>query len=369
MTQSARAAIVDQAKAEFRLADVEIDDPGPHEVRIRIVATGLCHTDLAVRDGMLPTNFPVVLGHEGAGVIEAAGEHVHGLKKGDSVVLSYGSCGDCRPCMEGDPAYCDDFTDLNFLNKRLGSEGKVLKDDVNAAFFQQSSFATYAIAHERNVVKVPDEAPLKLLGPLGCGIQTGAGAVLNTLAPRAGTSLAVSGVGSVGLSAVMAAKLVGCHPIIAIDMQEERLKLAQELGATHTIKANEGEVPEMVREIAPKGVDAVIECSGAKPAARAGWAALANRGSLLIVGAPPGGTDYDFDANEHILSGRKIIGCVEGDSVVKVFIPRLIQHYLDGNFPFDRLVSEYSFEEINTAVHDMEEGKAIKPILIMSEDG
>ena len=289
MTQAARAAIVDKAEAEFRLADVQIDDPGPHEVRLRIVATGLCHTDLAVRDGMLPTNFPVVLGHEGAGIIEAAGKHVDGLKTGDRIVLSYGSCGGCRPCMEGDPAYCDDFTDLNFLNRRLGSTADVFKDGVNAAFFQQSSFATYAIAHERNVVKVPDEAPLKLLGPLGCGIQTGAGAVLNTLAPRAGTSIAVSGVGSVGLSAVMAAKLAGCHPIIAIDMQEERLTLAKELGATHTIKADEGEVPELVREIAPKGVDAVIECSGAKPAARAGWASLANRGALLISARRPAG--------------------------------------------------------------------------------
>ncbi|MAN72980.1 MAG: alcohol dehydrogenase [Henriciella sp.] len=368
MPQKARAAIVDKSEAEFRIADVEIDEPGPHEVRVKLVATGLCHTDLAVRDGVLPANFPVVLGHEGAGVVEAAGAHVHDLKEGDRVVLSYGSCGDCRPCMEGDPAYCDHFTDLNFLNKRLGSDKPVLGGEVNGAFFQQSSFATFAIAHERNVVKVPDEAPLKLLGPLGCGIQTGAGAVLNTLAPRAGTSIAVSGVGSVGLSAVMAAKLAGCHPIIAIDMQEERLKLASELGATHTINAGDGEVPEMVRKIAPEGVDAVIECSGAKPAARAGWAALANRGSLLVVGAPPGGTDYDFDANEHILSGRKIVGCVEGDSVVKVFIPRLIQHYLDGNFPFDRLVSEYPFEDINKAVHDMEEGKAIKPVLIMDKD-
>ena len=369
MPQNAKAAIAQSAEAEFELKDVEIDDPGPHEVRIRIVATGLCHTDLAVRDGMLPTNFPVVLGHEGAGIVEATGDHVRDIKTGDKVVLSYGSCGHCRPCMEGDPAYCAEFTDLNFLNKRLGSDEKVIKGDVNAAFFQQSSFATYAIAHERNVVKVTDDAPLKLLGPLGCGIQTGAGAVLNTLAPRSGTSIAVSGVGSVGLSAVMAAKLTGCYPIIAIDMNEERLKLATELGATHTINAGDAEVPEAVREIAQEGVDAVIECSGAKPAARAGWAALANRGSLLIVGAPPGGTDYDFDANEHILSGRKIIGCVEGDSVVKVFIPRLIQHYLDGDFPFDRLISEYDFEDINKAVHDMEEGKAIKPILIMDTAG
>ncbi|WP_018149249.1 NAD(P)-dependent alcohol dehydrogenase [Henriciella marina] len=367
MTQSARAAIAEKKEAEFKLSDVEISDPGPHEVRIRIIATGVCHTDLAVRDGMLPTNFPVVLGHEGAGIIESAGAHVHDLKEGDRVVLSYGSCGHCRPCMEGDPAYCDDFTDLNFLNKRLGSDEGALGGEVHGAFFQQSSFSTYAIAHERNVVKVGDEAPLKLLGPLGCGIQTGAGAVLNTLAPRAGTSIAVSGVGSVGLSAVMAAKLAGCHPIIAIDMNEERLTLAKELGATHAINAGDGEVPEMVRKIAPEGVDAVIECSGAKPAARAGWAALANRGSLVIVGAPPGGTDYDFDANEHILSGRRIIGCVEGDSVVKVFIPRLIQHYLDGDFPFDRLISEYRFEDINTAVHDMEEGKAIKPVLIMED--
>lgn len=365
MPQTARAAIVEQAESEFELKSVEIDDPGPHEVRIKIVATGLCHTDLSVKGGNLPTNFPVVLGHEGAGIVDAVGEHVRDVAAGDRVVLSYGSCGHCRPCMEGDPAYCAEFNDLNFMNKRLGGDKSPVGEGLNGAFFQQSSFATYALAHERNVAKVGDEAPLKLLGPLGCGIQTGAGAVLNTLQPKAGTSIAISGVGSVGLSAVMAARLAGCHPIIAIDMNEDRLDLAKELGATHTVKAG-GDVPKAVREIVPEGVDAAIECAGVDKAARAAWASLANRGTLVVVGAPPMGVEYAYDANEQILSGRKIVGCVEGDSIIKVFIPRLIDHYLAGDFPFDRLIKEYPFDDINKAVEEMEAGEVIKPVLIMN---
>lgn len=365
----AKVAVVSKKGKEFEFKDVEIAKPVAHEVLIKIVATGLCHTDLSVKDGNLPTNYPVVLGHEGAGVVEEIGEHVTDVKVGDHVVLSYGSCGHCRPCQEGDAAYCTKFEPLNFTNERQGSKEPIIKEGkktINAAFFQQSSFGTFAIAHQRNTVKISKKVDLKLMGPLGCGIQTGAGTVMNTLNPNPGTSIAVFGVGSVGLSAIMAAKNAGCGQIIAVDILPKRLTLAKKLGATHTVNSKKSkDVPAQIRKIIETGVDYAVEASGIKEVAQMAFDTLSNRGTLAIVGAPPGGTEYAFDANNLILTGRKVVGVVEGDSVVKVFIPRLIDLYQQGRFPFDELVKYYKFKDINKAVHDMEGGKVIKPILKM----
>lgn len=368
MSVTAHVAVAASEEAEFTFKDVPLSEPGPHEVLIRIRATGLCHTDLSVRDGNLPTHFPVVLGHEGAGVVEKVGAHVEGLEAGDHVVLSYGSCGGCRPCREGAPAYCLKLNDLNFMNERQGGDGAVFEDDeLHGAFFQQSSFGTYALAHERNTVKVTQDADLALLGPLGCGIQTGAGTVMNALQPPAGSSIAVFGVGSVGLSAVMAAKLCGCAQIIAVDLNPSRLELAKELGATHTVNGDDQDAVEAIRELLPQGVDFSVECTGNDKVARQSIDALANRGTMAVVGAPPMGTEYTFDANDVLMGGKRIIGVIEGDSVVKEYIPTLIDLYLQGRFPFDRLIQRYPFEKLNEAVEDMEAGKAIKPVLEMPD--
>ncbi|TVZ53353.1 NAD(P)-dependent alcohol dehydrogenase [Dokdonia sp. Hel_I_53] len=365
----AQIAVIEEAGEEFTMKHVNISEPNSHEILIKIVATGLCHTDVAVKDGNLPTNYPVVLGHEGAGVVEKVGSHIKDIRKGDHVVLSYGSCGACKPCQEGDPAYCEDFNPLNFMNKRQGGEDPIYKNEhknINGAFFQQSSFGTYALAHHRNVVKITKEVDLKLMGPLGCGIQTGAGTVMNTLNPNPGTSIAVYGVGSVGLSAIMAAKNAGCSKIIAVDINTERLSLAKELGATDTVNSKEVKNPiKAIKKIVEKGVDFAIEASGIEKVAQLAFNSLAQRGTLAIVGAPPGETMYGFDANDLILSGRKIIGVVEGDSIVKIYIPRLIELYKQGKFPFDKLVTFYDFKDINEALLDMHDGKVIKPILTM----
>jgi len=240
------------------------------------------------------------------------------------------------------------------------------KKDINGAFFQQSSFATYALAHERNTVKISKKVDLKLMGPLGCGIQTGAGTVMNTLNPNPGSSIAVFGVGSVGLAAIMAAKNAGCATIIALDINDKRLRLAKKLGATHTINSEINDPKEKVSKITNEaGVDYAVEASGIKEVAEQAFSILANRGTLAIVGAPPMETTYAFDANDMILSGRKVIGVVEGDSVVKVYIPRLIELYQQGRFPFDKLIKFYKFKDINKAVKDMHDGKVIKPVLEM----
>jgi len=359
-------AVVRAKEQPFSIEPARIRGPRNDEVLVRIVATGLCHTDLIVRDQYYPVPLPAVLGHEGAGVIEAVGPDVQDLKIGDHVVLTYGACGHCNPCSGGHGAYCRDFYGLNFGGGALdGStaiqdpQGQPLHDH----FFAQSSFATYALSRENNAIKVPDEAPIELLGPLGCGIQTGAGAVINSLKVGAGSSFASFGAGAVGLSAVMAARVAGATTIIAIDVVPSRLQLATELGATHTINSREVDVVAAVREITGGGVAFALESTGRAEVLEQGIQALAGLGVIGVVGAPKLGTTARFDINDLLLGGRSIRGIVEGDSVPKVFIPQLVQLYQQGRFPFDKLVRFYPLDQINQAAQDSTQGITLKPIL------
>ena len=360
------AAVVRDKGGAFQLEQASIGEPGPREVLVRVVATGVCHTDILVRDQNLPSPLPAVLGHEGAGVVEAIGSDVHSISLGDHVVMSFMSCGFCRSCEEGHPAYCENFSALNFAGGRADgstatydSHGHALHDH----FFGQSSFGTYAMAHERNIVKVPKEAPLELLGPLGCGIQTGAGAVLNALKVPAGASFAVFGAGAVGLSAVMAARLAGAAKIIAVDVTPSRLDLAKELGATHVMNSRETDPVDATQEITGGGADFTLESSGRPDVLRQAIDALGVHGTCGIVGAPKIGTEAAFDVNAVMLPGKRIMGIVEGDSVPQVIIPQLVALFLQGRFPFDKLVQFYPLEEINRATADSEKGTTIKPIL------
>ena len=359
-------AVVREKEKPFTIEKARIRGPKDDEVLVRVIATGLCHTDLIVRDQYYPVPLPAVLGHEGAGVIEALGPGVKDLKVGDHVVLTYGACGHCNPCSGGHGAYCKDFFGLNFGGGEL--DGSTAIEDPHGQplhdhFFAQSSFATYALSRENNAIKVPEDAPLELLGPLGCGIQTGAGAVINSLKVRAGSSFASYGAGAVGLSAVMAARVAGATTIIAIDVVPSRLELAKELGATHTINSREVDVIEAVRSISGGGVDFALESTGRPEVLEQGIEALAGLGVIGVVGAPKLGTKAAFDINNLLLGGRSIRGIVEGDSVPKVFIPQLVQLYQQGRFPFDKLVKFYPLEQINQAAEDSTKGITLKPIL------
>lgn len=359
-------AVAREKEKPFTIEKARIRGPKDDEVLVRVVATGLCHTDLIVRDQYYPVPLPAVLGHEGAGVIEALGPGVKDLKVGDHVVLTYGACGHCDPCSGGHGAYCKDFFGLNFGGGELDGStaiqdphGQPLHDH----FFAQSSFATYALSRENNAIKVPADAPLELLGPLGCGIQTGAGAVINSLKVRAGSSFAAYGAGAVGLSAVMAARVAGATTIIAIDVVPSRLELARELGATHTINSHEVDVIEAVRAITAGGVDFALESTGRTEVLEQGIEALGGLGVIGVVGAPKLGVKAAFDVNNLLLGGRSIRGIVEGDSVPKVFIPQLVQLYQQGRFPFDKLVRFYPLEQINQAAEDSLKGITLKPVL------
>lgn len=361
-----KAAIVRETGGAMSIEDVRIGEPADDEVLVRIVATGICHTDLSVRDQLLPMPLPAVLGHEGSGVVEAVGRAVTNVVPGDHVVMSYAWCGSCDLCHSGHPAHCENVLPQCFGGSRAdGSTG--ITDStgtpVHDHFFAQSSFAEYALANMRNVVKVPKDLPLELLAPLGCGLQTGAGAVLQAMKVKPGSSFVAFGIGAVGLAAVMAAKVAGATKVIAVDINPDRLKLAAEVGATHTINAKETDVVAKIQEITGKGADFALEASGVGSVLRQAIDCLGIFGTCGIVGAPPLGSEVSVDVMGVMIPGKRVMGIVQGDVVSATFIPTLIELYRQGRFPFDRLIKHYDFADINQAIEDSETGKTIKPVL------
>ncbi len=369
MTVQIRAAVAREAGADLDIQDLTLETPREDEILVRIVATGVCHTDLAVMAGHLPTPLPVVLGHEGAGIVEAVGDKVTKVAPGDSVVITYNTCGTCPSCRDEAMSYCYEFFPRNFFATR--ADGSVsLRDasgEVHSNFFGQSSFATHALAHERNVVKVDASGDdLALMGPLACGIQTGAGTVINALQVQPGRSFVVFGAGSVGLSAVMAAKVQDAGTIIAVDLHDARLAMARELGATHVINAGAENVVEQIKEATGGGANYALDTTGLPPVIRQAVEAMAPRGKAAVLGAPLPGSEISVDNTDFMSTGKTLMGVVEGESDGDTFIPKLVELWKAGKFPFDKLVTFYAFDEINKAIHDSHDGTAIKPILRMT---
>ena len=367
MSRSITAAILPAHSKPFNLETLTLDDPGEGEVLVKIAGTGICHTDIKVSRGYATVPVPVVLGHEGAGIVETVGPGVDDLEAGDHVILSFPSCGKCPQCNGKHPAYCDNGQPLSFSCTRPASAFPLHKgeDDFHGHFFGQSSFATHTLASDNNAVKVARDLPLESLGPLGCGFQTGAGAILNVLQPAPEKSLAVFGAGNVGLSAVMAAKIAGMNPIIAVDVHEKRLKLAREMGATHLVMLGENQdlVEAVLNITGGYGVNYSLDTTNLPYVVRRAFETLANRGTFVHSGG--GGKDLCFPGS-HLLHGRTVTGVIQGDSVPQTFIPRLLDYYREGRFPFDRLLSFYPLAEINNAITDMEEGRVVKPVLTMA---
>ena len=338
------------------------------EVLVKLVATGLCHTDLAAREQHLPITFPAVLGHEGAGIVEAVGEAVVSVKAGDRVVLAPAHCGRCSSCLSGHPSYCLEIYALNLPGPRR--DGTYPYTDshghaVNGGFFGQSSFATYCLAAESSVIKIDDDSvPLEILGPLGCGLQTGAGTVLNVLRPGAGDSIAVFGTGPVGLAAVMAAKASGCTTIVAVDVNDQRLALAMSLGATHALNSRGQPVTEAIREqILPGGVHYSVDTTGRNDVIAQAVGCLMVRGRCALVAVPSvAKLELDWVL---MTAGRSIESVQEGDSVPALMIPKLLDLHRRGLFPFDRLVSFYDLVDLNRAIEDFESGTAVKAVIRM----
>lgn len=362
-----KAAVVREESGPFRIEMLSLAEPQDDEVLVKIAGVGVCHTDLVCRDQYFPVPLPCVFGHEGSGTVEKVGAAVTKVRPGDPVVLSFSSCRECANCIAGNPAYCHQLYQCNFLGTRMDGTSALSRNGeaVHGHFFSQSSFGTYAIASERNTVKVPRDAPLWLLGPLGCGVQTGAGAVINSLHPKAGSSIAIFGAGTVGLSAVMAADLCGCAQIIAVDPIEARRKLARELGATAVIDPGAENPVEKIKALTGSGCNYSLECTGLPAVVRQAVESLTLTGVCGIMGVARLGTEVKLDVNS-ILFGRAVRGIIEGDSIPDEFIPRLVNLYQQGRFPFDKLVTAFEFDRIQDAVTASEQGRVVKAVLRMS---
>lgn len=361
-----KAAVANEAGKKLKIEDVELEAPKSNEVLVKIVATGICHTDKAAIDGAT-TPLPAVLGHEGAGIVQEVGSAVTKVKVGDHVALSFSYCGECRNCRAGHPGMCVKFNELNFAGPNFDGTHRLHADKQDlSTFFGQSSFANYVVAAENNVVKVPDSMDLRLVGPLGCGIQTGAGTVLNYIKPEKSDSIVIFGMGPVGLSAVMAAKIAEAKNIIAVDLNDNKLAMAKEMGATLALNSRNDDVEDEINKLVPDGVDYALDTTGNAGVIKQAVHLLRPAGECVLIGI---GGNVEFNIMQDLLAeSKKIAGVVEGDSVPQKFIPQLIEYYQAGKFPFDKLIKLYDFDDINAAFADSQNSKAMKPVVVMDND-
>ena len=364
------AAVFEKLFTPLTVADVELDEPGPGEALVRIVASGVCHTDALARDGDMPFPAPGVLGHEGAGVVELVGPGVSNVAVGDKVVIGWPWCGTCRNCLDGQPRYCLSLGPLVVSGARADGSTALRRLDgspLHSHFFGQSSFATYSVCAANALVPVAPDAPVAILGPLACGISTGAGAVLNVLRPWTGSSIIVYGAGAVGLSAVMAARLTGATTIIAVDRLAPRLSLARELGATETIDVSGGLDPvAAVHEICGGPADFAMDCAGVVAVLQQAAASVGMRGTVALIGGAPAGASFALE-HQPTLWGTRVVGILGGEGRSVSLIGALIELNRQGRFPYDKLITEFPLDQVNDALAASHAGDVIKPVLRMPD--
>ena len=358
-------AIVNEQGGPFTFEEVELDEPRDDEVLVRIVAAGLCHTDLSLREQLPAEMFPRVFGHEGAGVVERVGSAVTGIEQGDHVLLSFRSCRRCPACLEGAVGYCENTLVLNYMGIRMDGSTTHQRDGrpVYGSFFGQSSLARHAIAYADNCVVVDPSLDLAHFAPYGCGFQTGAGTVLNLLQPGPGESLAVFGCGAVGLAAVVAARSTGCT-VVAVDLAHARLTEAERFGAVTVDPSTLGElsVVDRVKELTGGGATYAIDTTAVSEVVKQAQQSLRVRGTLVALGL--GAEEYAIDAIDLLQNGKIIRSSVEGESDPLEMLPRLIEMNRSGDFDVDDLVVTYPFDEIDTAIEDVLAGRVVKPVLV-----
>lgn len=363
------ALVVEETNGPFLRQELELEKPGPGEVLVRVVASGVCHTDANTQAGDMPQPLPAVLGHEGSGVVEAVGEGVSSVEVGDHVVMGWPYCGTCRNCRRGQHRYCELIGPAlvgghRFIGPQAGTNAysRAGGEKVSGHFFGQSSFATYSLANANAVVKVDRDVPLELVGVLACGITTGAGAVLNTAKPSPGDSMVVFGTGAVGLAAIMAARNTPATTIIGVDLHDSRLELATRYGATHTINSGTDNPVDKIREILGGPADFVIDCTGSVKVIESAMEAVGMLGTMILIGGAPVDARFSLD-HFTTLWGQRVVGTLGGSGTSQDLIPALIDLYRQGRFPFDELVKYYDFDQIDQAFADSKSGETIKPVL------
>lgn len=360
-----KAAVTREA-GEIKIETLELAEPKAGEALVKVVACGVCHTDASSIKQFIPARLPMVMGHEGVGIVEKVGPGVNGLKPGDHVVLSFPSCGVCPSCMDGKPYACADMKELFFGGVYNDGTTRLSDENGNEIFslFGQSSFADYCIVEVRHAVKVDPEVDLKALCSLGCGVQTGAGAVLCRMKPQPGSSIAIFGAGAVGLSAVMAAKIAGCSTIIIVDLVDSRLELAKQMGATHVINGGNCDAVATIMEITGgHGVNFGLEAVGAPVLVKQMLEVLGSEGLGVLVGVT-GDAQIPVHANNLMDKNASFTGAIEGAANPQIFIPQLVSFFKEGRLPIDLMSRYYPFEQIEQAFEDSHSGAVIKPILV-----
>jgi aryl-alcohol dehydrogenase len=362
-------AVVNEQGGDFSLEEVDLEGPRADEVLVRVVATGLCHTDIHLK-GFLPGEmFPNVFGHEGSGVVEAVGADVTGIEAGDHVVMSFRSCRACENCAKGLVGYCDSTLLLNYMGMRMDGSTSYSRDGapVFGNFFGQSSLSMHALAYADNCVVVDKSLDLTKVAPYGCGFQTGAGTVLNVLRPEPTDSLVVFGAGAVGLAALAAARSLRVGTLVAVDPLDERRAAAASYGAVAIDPTAESDgsptgVVDKVKELTGGGASYAIDTTAISAVVKQAQQSLRTRGTLVALGL--GAEEYAIDAIDLLQTGKVIRASVEGDSDPQEMVPLLIAMNAAGDFDVDDLITTYPFTEINAAVADVLAGKVVKPVLV-----
>ncbi|OAP60297.1 hypothetical protein AYL99_05299 [Fonsecaea erecta] len=368
------AIVVSKPGAPFQYQQIELhDNLRANEVLVHIKATGVCHTDLNFsKEKTMPELFPAVLGHEGAGVVERTGSNVTKFARGDHVAVVFSSCGECKYCLRKQSSYCDLWFQYNFGIGRLDGS-KVFSSlttgrPITSHFFGQSSFARHILVSQNGLVKVDKDLPFEQVAALGCGIMTGAGAMLNVVEPSSDMAVAVVGVGAVGLSAIMALKMLETPPkrIIAIDIVPTRLEMARLFGATHGV--NSKVRPELMKVLlditSGRGVDGAIDTTGKPEVIKELVHSAARKGKVVTVGVGDLSAEASLNMFEMVNAGCSYVGCNQGDCYPQEFLPRLLAANQEGRFPYDQLIKTYRAKDIEKAAHDIHSGTTVKAVLL-----
>ena len=353
----------------LEIRELELDEPADGEVLVRIVAAGLCHSDLSVIDGSRVRPLPMLLGHEASGVVEQIGRGVTDVVPGDHVVLSYvPSCGRCVPCQSGRPALCEPAMVSNGAGTLPGGGRRLALADGGGPINHHlgvSAFADHAVVSQASLVRIDRDADLATAAVLGCAVLTGVGAVVNTAAPRPGSSAVIFGLGGVGLSAVMGARLAGCHPIVAVDIVPAKLELALELGATHTVRGDDPDLVATIRELTGGGGETVIEAVGRVATLELAYAATQRGGTTVAAGLPAPDQRMSITPLSLVAEERTLKGSYMGSGVPRRDVPRLLALARDGRLPVERLVSStLRLDDINAGFDRLADGSAVRQLLV-----
>ncbi|MCB9147660.1 MAG: Zn-dependent alcohol dehydrogenase [Caldilineaceae bacterium] len=363
-----RAAVARELN-QLAVETVELDSPKDDEVLVRIRAAGVCHSDLHTLRGELRARPPIVLGHEGAGIVEQVGASVTSVKPGDRVMINWlPSCGVCKTCLDDHPSLCETFPGTVFQgllrdgSSRLHTEdGLTLKHFLSAA-----TMAEYVVVPQAGAIPVPDDVPFDVAAVIGCAVMTGVGAVINTAQARPGRSAVIIGCGGVGLCIVMGAVLAGCHPIIAVDVLESKLNFAREMGATHTINGKEVDAVKEILKMTGGGADYVFDSVGMPMTMEQAVRATGNYGATVVTGMHDVLQPVPLPVGPIIFQNKRFLGSFVGSSKPQTDLPRLVELYRGGRLPLDKLISKhYTLDDVNTAFDDMVAGSVARGVLML----